>query len=277
MGLAPVTSQSLVLLLKVMSMPGVRVGEQPRDPRVDEIVRAVEVEGLGVLRFDRLADVRAHRIDVEAVAGSRAGRMQEKRLLKHTAAAQRTLKTAAQRRFHYYIGRVASAARASRTLFRKSGLLASSRARHEPTDPFRISIDHAPLFTSTRRGALFVAIDLPPLTYRHFTNKRYFVYCSSESEALRLLTLLALSAELVVQLQVVASLMFSEYSEPERSLAIPAVTSVRWASSLLSYGIQHSVFPLHSLLFSSLLFSPLLDRFMTHSDLLIVSCLVKAS
>ena len=145
-----------------MLMPGVRVGEQPRDPRVDEIVRAVQVEGLGVLRLHRLADVRAHRIDVDAVAGSRAGRMQEKRLLKHTAAAQRTLKTAAR----VLVTSAGCLSRASRTLFRKSG---SSRVGSRRLEPFRISIDSRAFFLST-----------PRLTDLHFTNNKHFCsfFCS---------------------------------------------------------------------------------------------------
>lgn len=70
LGLAPLTSQSLVLLLKVSML--VRVREQSRNPRVDEIVRAVQIKGLCILRLDRLADVRAHRIYVDSIAWSRA-------------------------------------------------------------------------------------------------------------------------------------------------------------------------------------------------------------
>lgn len=68
------------------------VAEQPRDPGVDEIVRAVQIEGLGrVLRFGRFADVRTHWIYVDTVSRPRAWWMQEKWLLEHAAAAQRAL------------------------------------------------------------------------------------------------------------------------------------------------------------------------------------------
>lgn len=64
------------------------VAEQPRDPGVDEIMRAVQVEGLGrVLGLGRIADVRAHGIYVDTVPRPRARRMQEERLLEHAAAA----------------------------------------------------------------------------------------------------------------------------------------------------------------------------------------------
>jgi len=68
------------------------VAKQPRDPCVDKIMRAVQVEGLGcVLRLRRFADVCTHRIYIDTVPRSRTWRMQEERLLEHTAAAQRAL------------------------------------------------------------------------------------------------------------------------------------------------------------------------------------------
>lgn len=64
------------------------VAEQPRDPGVDEIVRAVQVEGLGrVLGLGRFADVCAHGIYVDTVPRPGARRVQEERLLEHAAAA----------------------------------------------------------------------------------------------------------------------------------------------------------------------------------------------
>ena len=62
--------------------------EQPCDPGVDEIVRTVQVEGLGRVRgFGRIADVRTHGIYVDAIPRPRARRVQEERLLEHAAAA----------------------------------------------------------------------------------------------------------------------------------------------------------------------------------------------
>lgn len=64
------------------------VAEQPRDPGVDEIVRAVQVEGFGrVLGLGGLADVCTHGIYVDTVPRPRARRMQKERLLEHAAAA----------------------------------------------------------------------------------------------------------------------------------------------------------------------------------------------
>lgn len=69
------------------------VAEQPRDPGVDEIVRAVKVEGLAVvLGLGRLADIRAHGVYVNAISWPRARRMQEERFLEHSTAAQRALR-----------------------------------------------------------------------------------------------------------------------------------------------------------------------------------------
>lgn len=70
------------------------VAEEPRDPGVNKIVRAVQVKGLGrVLGLRRFTDVCAHGVYVNAVPRSGAWRMQEKRLLEHAAAAQRALAT----------------------------------------------------------------------------------------------------------------------------------------------------------------------------------------
>jgi len=71
------------------------VAKQPRDSGVDEIVRAVQVEGLGrVLGLGRFSDIRAHGVYVDTVPRSRARRMQEERFLEHAAAAQRALQRA---------------------------------------------------------------------------------------------------------------------------------------------------------------------------------------
>lgn len=68
------------------------VAEQPRDPGVDEIVRAVKVESLTrVLGPGRLANIRAHGVYVDAVSRPRTRRMQEERFLEHPAASQRAL------------------------------------------------------------------------------------------------------------------------------------------------------------------------------------------
>lgn len=69
------TSQSIVFPLRRMTLIRrdavsrlLGVAEQPRDPGVDEIVRAVKVERLTrVLGPGRLADIRAHGIYVDAV------------------------------------------------------------------------------------------------------------------------------------------------------------------------------------------------------------------
>lgn len=103
------TSQSLVFplgrvtrLRRCNAVPRLLgIAEQPSDPSVDEIVRAVKVEGFGVLWLWRLADVRAHRIDVDAVPWPRARRMQEEGLLKHAAAAQRALQHVSDKRLAF--------------------------------------------------------------------------------------------------------------------------------------------------------------------------------
>lgn len=65
------------------------VAEQPRDPGVDEIMRAMQIEGLGrVLGLGRFADVCTHWIYVDTVSRPRARWMQEERLLEHAAATQ---------------------------------------------------------------------------------------------------------------------------------------------------------------------------------------------
>lgn len=101
----------------------VRVGEQSRDPGVDEIVGTVQIEGLRVLWLGGLTDVRGHGVYVDSIARPRAWRMEEKRFLKHAAAAQRALKAVEhQRRLSY------TAAPSRIPLARSSGRVTRARS-----------------------------------------------------------------------------------------------------------------------------------------------------